>query len=193
MKKLFLVLVVATLLFVASAPPALAAPRDASGLIHVVQRGENLYRIALRYGSTVQAIAHANGIGNPNQIYVGQRLIIPTGGGTPPPPGGGFWYVVKRGDTLSSIGRYYGVSVQALINANHIANPNRIYAGMRLWIPSGCCPPSPGGGFWYTVRYGDTLSAIAWRYGLSPWTIANANGIYNLNYIYAGQRLWIPR
>ena len=44
---------------------------------HVVQRGENLFRIALRYGVTVDAMAQANGLANPNQIYVGQTLVIP--------------------------------------------------------------------------------------------------------------------
>jgi LysM repeat protein len=42
------------------------------------------------------------------------------------------------------------------------------------------------------VRWGDTLNSIAWRTGVSAWAIAQANGIYNLNRIYAGQALWIP-
>jgi LysM repeat protein len=42
------------------------------------------------------------------------------------------------------------------------------------------------------VRWGDTLNSISYRTGVSPWAIAQANGIYNLNRIYAGQALWIP-
>ncbi len=45
--------------------------------IHIVQRGETLQSIALKYGVTVQELAAANGISNPNFIYVGQRLVIP--------------------------------------------------------------------------------------------------------------------
>jgi hypothetical protein len=51
-------------------------------VIHVVQSGENLFRIAIRYGTSVQAIAAANGIADVTRIYVGQRLIIPVGNTT---------------------------------------------------------------------------------------------------------------
>jgi uncharacterized protein YkwD/LysM repeat protein len=47
------------------------------GGMHTVARGENLYRIALRYGTTVAALSAANGIGDPTRIYVGQVLTIP--------------------------------------------------------------------------------------------------------------------
>jgi len=46
--------------------------------------------------------------------------------------------------------------------------------------------------WYYTVRWGDTLADIAWRYGVSMWSIASVNGISNLNRIYAGQSLLIP-
>ena len=52
--------------------------------------------------------------------------------------------------------------------------------------------PPAGGGFYHTVRYGETLSSIGWRYGVNPYTIARANGLHNPNYIYAGQVLHIP-
>ena len=46
-------------------------------------------------------------------------------------------------------------------------------------------------GYWYQARWGDTLSSIARYTGVSPWAIAQANGLVNPNYIYAGQWLWI--
>ena len=56
--------------------------------------------------------------------------------------------------------------------------------------------PSPTSAYapvsYYVVRYGDTLDSIAWRHGLSTWSIARANGLWNPNYIYAGQVLYIP-
>ena len=97
---------------------------------------------------------------------------------------------MQWGENLYRIALRYGTTWQAIASYNGIANPNRIYAGQRLVIPSSSPPPSQG--FWYTVRYGDTLSGIAWRYGRNVWSIANANGITNPNVIYAGQRLWIP-
>jgi LysM repeat protein len=66
---------------------------------YTVQAGDNLYRIALRYGVTVEAISRANGIINPWYIRVGQVLII-TSCTTPPPPPIGVTYVVRPGDTL---------------------------------------------------------------------------------------------
>jgi LysM repeat protein len=62
--------------------PALVQ-QDGGPVIHVVQQGENLFRIAIRYGTTIDAIAAANGIVDVTRIYVGQRLIIPAGSAPP--------------------------------------------------------------------------------------------------------------
>jgi len=106
---------------------------------------------------------------------------------------GGTVHFVGWGETLSSIGRWYGVSPRAIARANGLINPNYIQYGQRLIIPSGWCPaPGPVYGGWYRVRYGDTLTSIAWRHGVNVWTLARVNGIYNLNCIYAGQLLRIP-
>ena len=113
--------------------PSVWAASSSHSLIHVVQWGENLYRIAIRYGTTVEAIANANGIVNPHRIYAGQRLVIPHG--HPTPPTQGFWYTVQWGDTLSGIAWRYGRNMWAIANANGIANPNVIYASQRIYIP----------------------------------------------------------
>lgn len=178
----------------------LPATADAQTRIHVVQRGENLTRIAIRYGTTVQAIVRANGLRNPNLIYVGQRLVIPWGGGyqpTPgrqqPAPGGQCIHVVRRGETLTQIAWRYGTSVQWLMRANGLWNPNYIYVGQRLCVPCGSVGPVPGPcGFTHVVRRGETLYSIARRYGTTVHAIAAANHLYNPNYIWAGQRLYIP-
>ena len=116
----------------------------------------------------------------------------------------GYWYPVYWGQTLASISRATGVPAWAIAQANGLANPNYIRAGQSLWIPCTQAPPHapypppspypppPSCGYWYAVRWGDTLSSIAWRSGVSGWAIAQANGLYNPNYIYAGQSLWIP-
>ncbi len=106
----------------------------------------------------------------------------------------GYWYPVRWGDTLSSIARYTGVSASAIAQANGLRNPNYVYAGQALWIPCQTPPPPPPPqcGYWYTVRWGDTLNLISYRTGVNIWAIAQANGIYNINRVYAGQALWIP-
>lgn len=106
---------------------------------------------------------------------------------------GSSWHRVNRGETLFSIGRLYNVNPWAIARANRLYNPHRIYVGQWLYIPTG--PPyyaSSQCGSYYVVRYGDTLFRIGRMYGISPWRIAAANGIYNMNYIWAGQRLYIP-
>ncbi len=106
-------------------------------------------------------------------------------------------YIVNRGDTLASIARHFGTTVHALLAANPaIYNPNHIWAGMSLHIPTGYTPPPVPPPHracsYYVVRYGDNLLSIANWFGVSPFAIAEANTIYNLNYIYAGMTLCIP-
>jgi lipoprotein-anchoring transpeptidase ErfK/SrfK len=119
----------------------LAAPAAAQEpVVHVVQPGENLFRIGLRYGLTVNALAAANGITNPHHVFVGQRLVIPGSAGSATAasaPAAGGTYTVQRGDTLYRIALRHGVSTQTLAQANSIINPSHIYAGQVLRIPGG--------------------------------------------------------
>jgi putative chitinase len=103
--------------------------------VHTVQRGENLFRIALRYNTTVEAIAASNGIRNPQLIYVGQKLTIPQGGGTTPPSGSGQTHVVQPGENLFRIALRYGTTAQAIAAANNLPNIHLIYVGQVLRIP----------------------------------------------------------
>jgi LysM repeat protein len=188
-----LVLVVAAL--------ALPPVAHAQGAVHVVRPGDNLTSIAARYGTSVQSIMRANGLSNPNFIWVGQRLTIPgTGGGGASSGGasGGGVHVVKRGETLYSIARRYGTTAAALASANGLRNPNLVYAGQRLTIPGGGGSSSrgggamPSGGAVHVVQRGETLYSIARRYGTTAAAVAATNGLRNQNLIYVGQRLTIP-
>jgi LysM repeat protein len=168
----------------------LPAAADAAGRVYVVKAGDTLYSIAIRTGTTVQGIMQANGLRNPNYIWVGQALIIPGAPGTPLPYQCGVYYTVRRGDTLSQVSRLFGVPVQAIVRANGLRNPNYVWAGQRLYIP--CGPYSPPGGCTYVVRRGDTLYSIANRCGTCVQTLAQMNGLCNPNVIYVGQRLHVP-
>lgn len=124
-------------LFLFSASPLEAAPGPEGTVIHVVEQGENLTLIASRYGTTVEAIVQANAIANPNLIYVGQRLVIPSGNEPPSEsPAQAEVHVVRPGEYLSLIARLYGTTVWALAAANDLANPSLIYPGQRLLIPT---------------------------------------------------------
>ena len=110
----------------------------------------------------------------------------------------GFYHTVRYGETLSLIAVTYGVTVHDLLVANpHIVNPHLIYYGTVIFIPhhhapAPAPPPQRYCRYYLPVRYGDNLINLGLWYGISPYTIAEANNIYNLNRIYAVQSLCIP-
>ncbi|NLH44869.1 MAG: LysM peptidoglycan-binding domain-containing protein, partial [Acholeplasmataceae bacterium] len=95
---------------------------------HIVQYGETLSGIALKYGMTWQELASINALSNPNIIYQGQTLNV-VGGQSVATSG---YCVVAYGDTLSSIAVQFGTTVERLVSTNGISNPNLIYAGQVL-------------------------------------------------------------
>ncbi len=110
------------------------------------------------------------------------------------------WVVVNWGDTLYRISVRYGTSVSALMQANHLPDPNFVYAGQRLLIPGSTTTapsyasnaPSAGATAYYTVHAGDTLYSIAVRYGTTVSALASANRLWNYDFIWTGQVLKIP-
>lgn len=103
-------------------------------------------------------------------------------------------YTVKSGDTLSGIALEYGTTVSKLASDNDIKNPNLIYTGQKLKIYATSKPSVPSAStetITYTVKSGDTLSALALKYGTTVRKIASDNNISNPNLIYVGQKLKI--
>jgi LysM repeat protein len=107
----------------------------------VIQRGDTLAKIATRYGVTVKQLTDLNAIKNPNMIVPGQTLKIPGTTTTVAAPttssssGAQKTYTVQAGDNLAGIATKFGVTVQALQQANNITNPDQIYSGQVLKIP----------------------------------------------------------
>jgi LysM repeat protein len=189
-----------------------------SSIVHTVQRGDTVGRLANLYGSTVQAITTANGLNEDALIFVGQNLVIPVRLPAPatltptptaqvvvvtatpapattqtpqvqPPVGGTTTYVVQRGDTLRRIAQQFNTTVAALAQLNGIANVNLIFVGQQLTVPTpGQTLPET-----YRVQPGDNLFRIALRFGVSLQALAQANNITNTNLVFVGQVLSIPR
>ena len=123
------------------ATPAPVSKAKAKAVVHVVAWGETMTGIARRYGSSISAIAAANGIANPSYLRAGQRLTIPgTAAAAPqkPKPAAApatAIHVVAAGETLTGIARRYGSTIAAIVKANAIANPSFLRVGQRLSIP----------------------------------------------------------
>jgi murein DD-endopeptidase MepM/ murein hydrolase activator NlpD len=150
MQKRWVVCVLILVTTLIAASPAVAAPPVQTGEEYVVQAGDTLFAIALRFGLAASDIAAANNLSNPNLIFVGQRLVIPGAkpaaepaivtdegekeddeNATAPQV-----YVVRRGETLFAIATRFGLTVTDLALANGIRDPNYIYIGQRLVIPA---------------------------------------------------------
>ena len=128
-------------------PTAVAAVRDAltkarpvtssfelasdGGMIYRVRSGDTVGKIAGRFGSSIGAIRHSNGLTDANLIVPGQRLRIPGAGASTHPR----QYRVRSGDTLAAIANRFQTSLRELIHANGLSNPNRIILGQLILIP----------------------------------------------------------
>lgn len=140
--RFLIVVVVLSFVMIGAVPaqPAVAATEAAPAnhgycvAWHYVTRGQTLSGIGAYYGVHYKHLANANGIYNPNHIYVGQRLCIPAGGGYGHGHGHGGYYTVRYGDTLANIAYRHGVSVYWLAQANGIKNINHIYVGQKLKV-----------------------------------------------------------
>lgn len=143
-------------------------------LIYVVKPGDTLWQISSRYRVPMTEIVDINELQNPNQLVIGQSLVIPTED---------VLYTVKAGDTLWQIAQAHGTTIQAIVQANQIVNPAYIYPGLTLYIPASR----------HIVQMGETLWQIAQKYGVTLQTLLKVNNIENPNLIYPGTVLVIPR
>ena len=189
-----------------SVPRKRWAPR----LIHTVVRGESLYTIARRCGSTVSSIRQANGLRR-NLIHPGQSLIVPRLGllsrrRTSPvrhvirKRAGDKIYVVQANDTLWDISRAFHVSVSRLRAANGLHHRSLLHPRQRLVIPRGsglrrkslkAVSRSVSSANMYTVHRGDTLFEIARRFGTTVRALRHVNGLRGSR-IHPGDVLQIP-
>ena len=167
-----------------------AAPAGAQTVV-TVEAGDSLSAIAIEHGTTVNALMAANGITDPDRVYMGQRLVIPGVGATPTtlPT---MVVVVQRGDSLSAIAAEYGVTLSALIEANNITDPDTVHVGQELLVPGATRPITPTGPVVVTVRSGDSLSKIAAEHGVSVSALMLLNGITDPDRLSIGQQLTIP-
>lgn len=158
---------------------------------YVIQRGDILAVIAVRFNTTVQAILAANPGLIPERLFVGQVICIPQP--QPACPIGTSPYSIKRGDTLASIALTFGTTVEALISANPGIIPEKLYVGQVICITE-AKPLEPGcpASNYYVIRRGDTLAVIARVFNISLQRLLDANPGINPYNLYDGQVICIP-
>ncbi len=164
-------------------------PSSTSDTVYVVKSGDTLYSIALRYDTTPNAIINKNNLTS-SVLTIGQQLIIPA---DPESTGKDDMttnntYVVQNGDSLYSISRMYGISVDDIKNANNLTS-NILTIGQVLTIPTNATNSNTSN--LYVVQKGDSLWSIANRFGVSINQIRMINNL-NSDILNIGQTLIIP-
>jgi len=166
---------------------------------HTVSRGDSLYSIAKKYGTTPQLLVKMNNLSSQARIFIGQKLKVKSATAAPPPrpePNvvtAGNVYTVKRGDSLYAIAQKYNTTPQQILRLNGLSENATIYIGQMLKVTEPQDTPPPTNQLRsYTVQRGDFLSKIAGAYNTTPQEIMRLNRLSS-GQIYVGQRLLIPQ
>jgi LysM repeat protein len=200
--------------------PALKPAQPAAPAEYTIARGDTISAIAGRFGLNTGEILRMNNLQANTIIYPGQKIKLSGSSDAPAAPaaapapaapatgGGGTTYTVKPGDTLGAIAAKHNVSLSDVFTWNNLNMRSIIYPGQKVKVgageaapaapaalantsatPAGPAAPAPGS---YTVKAGDTLSAIASRHGVKLSELLSANQLGMSSVIYPGNKLAIP-
>jgi LysM repeat protein len=182
-------------------PESAATPTPEEPYLYVIQAGDTLLSIAEEFGVSATALAEANTLRDPNNLIQGQTLTIPGYQGSTAPEGQTDQssasqpgtHVVEAGETLLSIAQNYGITVDEIVTANALANPNLLTPGQTLVIPGvSAAEIEAANRVIHVVAAGEGLYAIARQYNVTAEAIMEANDITNPNLLTVGQELIIP-
>lgn len=180
-----------------SQAPQPKEPQPQKPQSHQIRSGETLFAIAKENGLSVEEILAANPSVKANRISVGDVLVIPTPGAPAKPedaakaksPAASSEHKVVAGDTLASIARKYGMTTKELTALNPRIDPRRLSLGTRVRV-AGNVPATAAKV--YTIVSGDTLAAVARRYGVTTAQIMKANPGLDARSLSVGTKVNIP-
>jgi cell wall-associated NlpC family hydrolase len=164
-----------------------AAAIQRSPITYEVLPGDTVSMLAERFGLDSETIVAVNQLSSADQIGIGEQLTIL--------PVSGVMYSVQNGDTLSRIAALFEVDLGPIIDFNYLEDADRITVGKELIIPGGRPLPqpalAPSAPPVYIVTPGDTIGAIARRFGVTTADIVAANGLRSPDRLSIGQSLTI--
>jgi LysM repeat protein len=169
---------------IAAVVAALAPACTAAAGGYRVRPGETLTGIAKAHGTTAATLEHLNGLSPGGTLLAGALLRLPSPGGTVQR------HTVRPGETLTGIAEQFHTSVAAIARASGRSVDQTLVIGTTLNVPvrAGAQPT----GRQYTVRAGDSLSAIASRFGVSLGALANLNHRRLGDPLFVGVKLTLP-
>ena len=170
---------------------------------HVVQRGDTLSGLAVRYGTSMAELRRLNNMSKTSVLQAGRKLKLPGDAAPQPAPASQpmsrpSYHVVQRGDTLSGLAARYGTSMAELRRLNNMSKTSVLQAGRKLKLPGDAAPqPVPASQpmsrpSYHVVQRGDTLSGLAARYGTSMAELRRLNNMSKTSVLQAGRKLKLP-
>jgi membrane-bound lytic murein transglycosylase D len=159
---------------------------------HKVRKGDTLYALAKKYSLPVDALAEANGLSLRKKLSVGRVLTIPADPRKEPKRAKTEQtYTVARGDTLETISRKFGTTVEDMIRTNDLKDPEMIQPKTVLTIPSSKKAQASARTTQYKVKKGDTIWAISRHFDVSATDIRRWNRLDTTAQIKPGDKLTI--
>ncbi len=166
--------------------------------VYTVKSGDTLWRIADYFGMPISTLVNQNNLSTSSYIYIGQRLVIRTDNNNGQ-------YTVQTGDTLWSISRELGTTVEKLVQLNNLSSYN-LYIGQKLIVPgynygsnnnnnnndNNGSNNNSSNYTYYTIQPGDILWNIAQKYNTTVKKLVNLNYINNAYDLYVGRRIIVP-
>ncbi|MBN2677831.1 MAG: LysM peptidoglycan-binding domain-containing protein, partial [Anaerolineaceae bacterium] len=153
---------------------------------YIVESGDTLYSIAVRFGISLTALTDINEITDPNQLFPGQELIIP---GLEGVSGLLTTETLKFGDTLASMATRTFIPYDTLVRINRITSPGEIYAGMNIILPK--MDNQSISTRQISIRANQTLLEAAILQDSSPWSIVMLSNLAGQSSILPGDHLFI--
>jgi N-acetylmuramoyl-L-alanine amidase len=201
----------------AAPAPAPVAPAPVPAKVHIVKKGESLYKIAKAEKTTIEQLAAANNLSKTSILQIGQKLVIPTAiakaDAAPSPTttvsapapsasvDGDNRYTVKAGDSLWKIAKNNGITVAMLKQANNLTK-DTLRVGQKLVIPAKAAAAAPvtttalttePNQPTYIVLANETLAIIAHKHGVKVEDLMRVNKLTTSTRLTAGQKLIIPQ